>query len=267
MAKRKKIGLALGSGGSRGFAHIGVIKVLVDNNIPIDFISGTSAGSIVGGMYSLTKDIDEVLSFCTSMDYFDFLKIFADPVMQSGVIRGNRIEEFVELFTKGAKIQDTKIPFRAVTTDVNTGDRYIFKKGQLAKALRASSSIPVFMKPLKYGKRLLIDGGASEPVPVKTTREMGADVVIAINLDSVFFPDIETTEEIKMNLNMAQIAKESFYLLRYNLAKSTAESADHIIEPHVKYTFFRGFTKVNEIIKIGEKAAIKALPEIMKLIS
>jgi len=255
LSSRKKIGLALGSGGAKGLAHIGVIKYLVENNIPIDHIAGASAGALIGGMYAATKDIYEIEKLAKEFSYFDFLNIFTDISLSKGLVRGNKAIEYLKKHIGPMKIEDLKIPFQAVATDIITAKTIILDSGELIKAIRASGSIPGLFKPVHYEDYYLVDGGTSMPVPVKIVRQMGADIVIAVNLDFVYF----SPKHRKNSLNIAQILEQSVNLLRYHLADENVKDADIVIKPDIPPVRLTAVVKGEKLIKAGEIAAQEAL--------
>lgn len=262
---RKKVGLALGNGGARGLAHIGVIKSLVKNNIPIDLIAGTSVGALIGGMYVTLGDIWKVEKIWQEMNYKDFLKLFTDPSLQSGVFRGDKPKEFLYKHIGKVNIEDAKIPFQAVATDIVTGQIYRFKKGDLVNAVRASGSLPFFLRPVSFGKKVLIDGATSEPVPVATAKKMGADIVIAVNLDSVFF-DKETISEDTKNPSTFSILRSTLNLFRYHLAQENVRTANIVINPNIPEVGLHNFVNGQDIINKGEFATDEIIKDIKKLI-
>ncbi|PIU29168.1 MAG: hypothetical protein COT09_02270, partial [Candidatus Hydromicrobium americanum] len=178
-AIRPKIGLALGSGGPKGLSHIGIIKVLEENNITIDFIAGASIGSVIGGFYASTKNIKKIEKIALSNNWRQTLPLFFDPSLRQGFVSGRKIKIFIENIIGKIHFKDLKIPFSVVATDIKTGETVIINEGEVALAIRASSSIPLIFKPLKLDSMLLVDGGLSLPVPVGVVRRMGADLVIA----------------------------------------------------------------------------------------
>ena len=262
--KQPKVGLALGSGGARGLAHIGVIKVLEENNIPIDFIAGCSIGAMVGGLYALTKDINLVEKIAMATDWRRIVSLLAEPALFSGgLVGGEKIEKFILDQTGGKSYKDLKVPFIAVATDINTGEEVKIKEGSLAKAIRASSSVPLVFKPCKRGNKLLVDGGLSDPVPVDVAREMGAEIVIAVNLDAHFFGN-RTEAKTYNKLGVYTIANNAINILRYHLAQYCLRDADIIIAPKVGATSWTKFTSGRGIIKKGEAETRLALPKIKK---
>lgn len=186
---RPKIGLALGGGGPKGLAHIGVIKILEKHNIPIDFIAGTSAGSLVGGLYAYSRDIASVEAHVMNKNWIQMLSVFADPSLKGGFIEGNRMEQFLEEYLHGATFNDVKIPYQATAVDMQSGTLVHLHAGSLSRAIRASSAVPILFKPVEIEKRLYLDGGILSSVPVQTVKKMGADIVIAVQLNRYYDPD------------------------------------------------------------------------------
>ncbi|WP_240620168.1 patatin-like phospholipase family protein, partial [Peribacillus acanthi] len=150
--REPKIGLALGSGGARGFAHLGVLKVLKENNIKVDYIAGSSMGALVGAFYAAGTDMDQLYKISSNFKRKYFLD-FTVPKM--GFISGKKVKEFIRIFTKNKKLEDLDIPLWIVTTDIKTGEKVIFKEGPIAEAVRASISIPGIFVPEKINNRLL----------------------------------------------------------------------------------------------------------------
>lgn len=264
--KYKKVGLALSSGGWRGLAHLGVIKALVRHGVPIDYIAGSSAGALIGGMYDALEDVDKVEEIIGGLRYRDLAKVFSDPYSSSGILKGDKVSKFLRGYIKDKKMEDLKIPFGAVTTDLKTGETVVLKKGGVVEGIRASMSVPLVFEPVQYGERLLVDGGASTPVPVGVVREMGAEVVIGVNLYGHAFP-IENWEDDR--LGRVEVAKLSYHLVIHQLAKKDVEEADLAIEPKVVERGFNIFFKVvhnEEAIKKGEEAVEMMIDDIKKLI-
>jgi len=260
--KRLKIGLALGSGGAKGLSHIGVIKVLEENNIPIDFIAGSSIGALVGGFYATTRDIKQIEKISLATNWRQVLS-FIDLSLRQGLIGGRKIKKFIEDYIGKVHFQDLEIPFSAVATDLKTGKVVPLDKGEVALAIRASISFPLIFKPVKYRGKLLADGGLSLPVPVEVVRKMGADIVIAVNLDTNYFTD---DHKISTNFGFYKIANNSINLLRYHLACSNIKEADLVISPKTGDIKWDKFLNSKNIILSGEQATRKILPQLNKLI-
>ena len=260
-SKQPKIGLALGSGGPKGLSHIGIIKVLEKNNIPIDFIAGVSIGSVVGGFYAYTKNIEKIEEIALSNNWRHTLSLFFDPSLSQGLVNGRKIKIFIENIIGKIHFKDLKIPFSVVTTDIKTGKAVIMDKGEVATAIRASSSIPLIFKPVKLGNSLLVDGGLSIPVPAGVVRGMGADIVIAVNLDADYFSDIQDS-----NFGFYRIANNSIKLLRYNLSSSNIRDADIIINPKVGKVGWNKFIDSKSVILAGEEAMQLSILQLKELI-
>jgi len=259
-SKRPKIGLALGSGGSRGLAHIGVIKALEENNIPIDFIAGSSIGAMAGGFYAAGLSIKKMEEISLETNWRRMFSL-VDPHLKQGLISGEKVKTFIEGYVDGKKIEDCKIPFVAVATDLKTGEIVILNKGEMAQAIRASISIPLVFKPVEIDGKTLADGGLSAPVPVEIVRGMGADIIIAINLDKHYHD-----EEWKPG--WYDIANGSLNILRHHLALSNVASADMVINIDVgKNNYWYQFINGQDKILTGEKATKEILPRLQEIIN
>ncbi len=179
-----KIGLALGSGSARGLAHIGVLKVLEREKIPIDLIVGTSIGSQIGGIYASGIDAVTIEEIALNISWQQTAKIFFPTISKSGLVDGSKIEKFVENFIGMKTFPKLRIPFAVVATDIETGKEIIIKTGSVSKAIRASCSIPGIFAPMKYRNKYLVDGGLVNPIPADVARRIGADIVIGVNVMS-----------------------------------------------------------------------------------
>ena len=264
--KQKKLGLALGSGGWRALAHLGVIKELLKNNIKISYIAGSSAGSLVGGMYAAFQDIDQVEAiFRENMSYRRLLYTFSDPRPQWGIFKGEKMEQVFEQYLKKRQIEDLPIPFCAMACNLLTGEVVELKTGGLSKAIHASLAVPFFLQPVKLGKMRLIDGGTAVPIPVKTVKQMGAEVVIAVNLQKNQFPMSDH------KISAFKTALKTSQVMLHHLAKHTQQAADLILKPDIDesgdYTNpFLGFVKSNDVISDGEKVVKDNIQTIKKLL-
>jgi NTE family protein len=177
--KVKKIGLALGGGAARGWSHIGVIRVLEKAGIPIDYIAGTSIGSLIGGVYASGK-MDALEDLALKLDVKKVMGYLDMAYSKNGLLDGKKVKTLLSGHFTKKRIEDVRIPFIAVATDIETGKEIQFKSGNLVEAIRASISIPGIFTPVKKGKMYLVDGGLVNPVPVNVVRQMGADIVIAV---------------------------------------------------------------------------------------
>jgi NTE family protein len=261
MSKRKKIGLALGSGGYRGFAHIGVFKSLKKHKIPIDYISGTSAGALVGAYYALFKNVKEIEQDLIGSER-ESMKFLLDFNWFGGLIGGHKFVDYLEKRFKKQKFSDVKIPLQIATTDLSKGLPYVFSRGSLARAVRASTSIPLVFKPFLYRGKVLVDGGICNPLPVNLVENMGADIIIGVNL-------YNKNEFIAKKINMAHVFNRVQQTYLYHLSQGSIKKCDIVIEPDASSfdgdnNFSKYFTKkiAEKLISIGEKATDKAIPRI-----
>ncbi|MBW1979337.1 MAG: patatin-like phospholipase family protein, partial [Deltaproteobacteria bacterium] len=178
-----KVGLALGSGSSRGWAHIGVIKALAEAGVHIDYVAGTSIGAVVGAVYASGR-IAALENVVLNLDWKKVVNLFDVVFPKSGLIDGNKIAEFLRSNIGGGKnIEDLSLPFCAVSTDLATGNEVVIQDGDIIEAVRASISVPGIFTPVRKGNMILVDGGLVNPVPVSVVRKMGADLVIAVDLN------------------------------------------------------------------------------------
>lgn len=250
-----KIGLALGSGGARGFAHLGVIKTLLDAEIPIDMIAGSSMGAMIGCFYGAGLDVERLYKLSKVFRrkyYLDF------TLPKMGFISGNRVKELIRIITFGRNIEQLDIPVHIVATELGTGDKIVFKEGPIADAVRASISIPGIFVPEKYNGKLLVDGGVVDRVPVSVVEEMGADIIIAVDVSHV-----KRNTEITSILD---VIMQSIDILQMEILANREIASDIMIKPPVEMYSSRAFTNIDEIIAIGEEEAKKYIDSIKGLI-
>ncbi len=257
----KKIGLALGGGSVKGLAHIGIIKALEEAGIDIDFIAGTSMGAIVGGYYAATKDINGLEKLSLE---FKKNKIFSLKNMlkkdAGAFFREESVADWLEKKLGKINIENCKIPFAAVATNVKNGEKTIFRAGDMANALRASSAIPLIFSPVKIGNELFIDGGMADPVPADVVKEMGAECVIAADVSSRW---LEAPDDMANMKGIYAALAQALSVVEYQLSKNIlAKSADIVLRPPVfNYQWFQ-FEYAPEIIKIGKEETLLRLKEI-----
>lgn len=262
MKKYKKIGLALGSGGVRGLAHLGVIKALIKNGIEISYLSGSSIGAWVGAHYALYRDIEKTANY-TAGKKKEKIASFLEPTT-SGLIKGEKLELMLNEWLGNSSFSDLKIPFAVAATDLITGNKLVLKNGNVAKAVRASMAVPGFFKPVVINNWAVVDGGLSNPVPVDLVKEMGAEIVIAVNLDfSAGFPNVSPEK-----VSLSDVAGGTVEIMRHHLAQYSCQGADFIIQPPLRpYSSWKDYFMNNnngEIIYMAEKATEKIIPEIKK---
>lgn len=283
-----RVGLALGGGGARGAAHFGVLKVLEEEGVPIDIIAGTSMGAIVGGMYAQNPDAGEIikkyLSFLESMDYESLglqnivpqdeeephlLQKFAKTIARrvyissmgsrSGIMKPDILEDALKTLLDRGSVRDAKIPFGAVATDLNSGNTLLLREGSLRKAVKRSALIPGFLPPEEDGTRLITDGGVSDPIPVRSARDMGADMVIAVSVDPTTMASIEDP-------NMINIMRRCDLIRGIYMSRIQTEMADVCIWPDMSGAHWSEFLSSEEFIQAGEAETRKKLPDIKKAI-
>ena len=204
---KSNIGLALGSGAARGLSHLGVIRALEEAGIKIDYVAGTSMGAIVGAVYASGK-LDSFEKVYSDFDRKKIVSLFDVVLPRSGLIDGKKLANFVRDYIGAKEINDLLIPFRAVATDIDTGQEVIFQSGDIIEAVRASVSVPGIFTPLLWQGRTLVDGGLVNPVPVTTARQMGADFVIAVDINhDILSGKIERTNAKIANKALAKKKK------------------------------------------------------------
>ena len=255
----KKIGLALSGGGARGYAHLGVLQAFERYGIPIDFIAGTSAGSFAGGAFSTGLSAHEIIRFGENLSWF---KIAGFSYSPRGLLSNAGLATFIERNLPVRRFEDLKIPFAAVACDLETGDEVVLKdKGDIATAIRASCAVPgVFTPVASEAGRPLIDGGVITPMPTHVVREMGADIVIAVDLMTC-----GATFHGAPRTLVGTLFQSAMTLLR---AASRAQHyhADIIIEPAIAHIRPDEMRKRDEMIELGERAAIEKIEEIRNLL-
>ncbi len=269
---RKQVGLALSSGTARGIAHIGVLKVLTDNKIPIDVMAGTSAGALFGGLYAAGMSINELVEFALLLNQkskvLSGMWDFQLPP-RSGLIKGNRTMNFIKQFLGDQRIEDLKLPFHIVATDVISGEEVIFSEGALVEAIRASISVIGVFTPAKVGSRYLIDGGAVNPVPTSVLAERGADIIIA----SSVIPSLEDRlqrKELKREgrvPNVMGVLLSMMEVMESEIIKTRMNPANIVIRPAVEVFSAMEFERAKEFIELGEEAAYRALDQIKQLLT
>jgi NTE family protein len=252
--KPAKVALVLGAGASKGFAHIGVLKVLESNKIPIHMIVGTSAGSFVGALYAYGFNAFELQKLSFALEKNDIIDL---AVPDKGFIKGEKIEGYINNILRETPIEKLRIPFYAVATDVQNGREVVFGSGNTGTAVRASCAIPgIFIPPVISG-RMYVDGGIVSPVAVDAAKRFGADIVIAVDLSS----DIDSS----LPKGTVEVILQSIGIMYAKLSAAQLAKADIVISPKVGYLGSADFTKRHEAVLEGEKAALLALPKIQEI--
>ena len=251
MKEKPKIGLALGAGSARGIAHLGGIKVLEKYQVPIDFIAGSSMGALVGALYACGLKVDFLIKFAGELQ----AKSWIDLCMpRTGLISGKKVETMLGMLTKNMRIEDLEIPFAAVATDIERGEAVVLNSGNVAAAVRASISIPVIFKPVRYQGRLLVDGGVIDRVPVTAVREMGADVVIAV--------DVNRFVTFQPVTNIIDVMLQTLDIMERKILDGKVLDTEVLIRPKVGEISPAHFHRVDELVEQGELAAEAAISRI-----
>jgi len=249
--KPVKIGLALGGGAARGFAHIGVIKVLEAQGIVPDIVVGTSAGAVVGALYAAGNSGFELQKLSFKLDES---KISDWSVPDRGVLKGEALQQFVNDAVAQRPIEGLKKPFAVVATDLHSGESILFRTGNTGMAVRASATVPGIFRPVSINGHEYVDGGLSSPIPVRSVRQMGADVVIAVDISAH-----PVNQPVRGTLD---ILLQTFTIMGQNLARYELKEADVVIRPQVGSVGSTDFLARHDAILEGEKAAQAALPRL-----
>jgi len=271
MKKRRNIGLALSGGGARGLAHIGVLKVLQEEKVPIDMIAGASIGALIGAIYAQGKDVSVIKKAALELNMKKLVSLADFRLNRTGFIGGRKVGSLLKsIMGSDVEFSDLKIPLACVATDINNCGEVIITQGSVLEAVRASISIPGIFTVVKWQGRYLVDGGLVNPVPVSVLRKMGSDYVIAVNV----IPDIHhrvllADEEVKADLkepHIFSVIVQAIQMAQCLLVKSSIQDADIIISPNAAHIGFGDFHRAQECIKQGETAAKDSVLEIKKLL-
>ncbi|MDD5126875.1 MAG: patatin-like phospholipase family protein [Dehalococcoidales bacterium] len=271
---RKKVGLVLGSGSARGLAHIGVLRVLKEENIPVDMIAGTSIGALVGAMYALRRNIARVEAIADNMKWSRLLSLVDLTIPKTGLIRGQRLLAWGRsLIGRDILFSDLEIPFACVATDIMDGQETVINEGSVTEAVRASISIPGIFSPAKRGNRYFVDGGLVNPIPVSIVKNMGAEFVIAVNIlpdtgggDRTYMVEGRGKKALK-EPSIIDILMQSIYIGSRPLIRTALKSADIVIEPDVTYIGPSEFHRASECILQGALAAADCIPKLKRLLA
>jgi NTE family protein len=255
-----KVALVLGGGGARGFAHVGVIRVLEDAGIPVELIVGASVGSLIGALYAgptNSRVLERTARDLEREDLFDFA--LAPALFGTGLASGDRLERFVRKHLEVGRIEELRIPYAAVATDLDTGEMVVLRSGDVARAVRASSAIPGVFEPVELDERLLVDGAVSNNLPVQVARDMGADVVIAVDVTAV-------DSRARPPANFVEVILRAVNLVVHAGAEEARADADVLLAPEVGRVGFIDFDRKDEAIAAGSEAARVALPGIRSIV-
>ncbi|MCK9687221.1 patatin-like phospholipase family protein [Scleromatobacter humisilvae] len=246
-----RVALALGGGAARGFAHIGVIEVLEENGIHPDIVTGTSAGSLVAALYASGRTGKELENIAIGMDE-SALTDWSFP--GRGLIRGEALAHYVREATGNKPLEQMKIPLGIVATDLDSGKPILFRRGDVGTAVRASSAVPAVFQPVKLGTHEYVDGGLTSPVPVRAARDMGADVIIAVDISQL--PDGGDTS------NALHMLLQTFSIMSRSINELELKEAEIALHPRLVGVAGTDFTVRKKNIEAGREAALAMLPQI-----
>jgi NTE family protein len=256
--KPATIAVVLGAGASKGFAHIGVLKVLEAQNIPIHMVVGTSVGSLVGSLYASGKTAFELQGIAMKMERDNIID-YDWKIWNGGLIKGEKLENFINLNIQNTPIEKLKIRYYAVATNAATGEEVVFDRGNTGMAVHASCSVPGVFRPLKIGSSTYLDGSVVSPVAVDVARRNGADIVIAVDISGGINTDVPS--------GIMDTMRKSVDIMYSRIAEYQTKNADIVIRPNMKNIGSTDMNKFNEAIFEGEKAASLKIPEILKIVA
>jgi len=254
-----KIGLALSGGAVRGMAHVGVLRALAENGIPIDCIAGTSSGSIVGGAYAAGLSIEKIAEFGRNLRWRHIGRI---TMSRLGVQSNERLEQYLRDRLPVTKFEDLAIPFAAVATDLNTHTAVVLKgQGDIPRAIRASCTIPGWYVPVIDDQgRQLVDGGLVAVVPTAVTRSLGADIVIAVDVNS------EGLSFVGSSTSMIGILLQSMMVVQQTSSAYQLGMSDIVVSPKIGHIGYHKMGRADEVIAAGYEAGLKSIPQIREVI-
>jgi NTE family protein len=254
-----RIGLALSGGAARGMAHVGVLRALIENDIRIDCIAGTSAGSIVGGAYAAGMSLDEIRGFGRTLRWRDIGRV---TMSRLGIQSNERLEQYLRARLPVTRFEELQIPFAAVATELKTGMAVVMRdEGDVPFAIRASCAIPGWYVPVADGEgRQLVDGGLVAVVPTSMTRALGADIVIAVDVNS------EGATFIGPTSSVIGVLLQSLLVVQKTASHNQRELADLVINPKVGHIRWDEMGRADELMALGYEAGLKRIPDIRALI-
>ncbi len=254
--KPARVAVVLGAGGARGFSHIGVLKILETQKVPIDMIIGSSVGSLVGSIYAAGFNAFQLQAMAMAVQRADLIDL---TLPDNGFVRGERLEKFVNRTVAHIGLEQMRIPLRVVATDIQTGKETIFATGDTGWAVRASCSIPGVFQPVRIGNKTYVDGGVVSPVAVDAARKAGADVVIAV--------DVSAGVRGAVPQKTVDTILQAIDIMYTKIAETQLKNADVVIRPKVGSIAASDFDRRGEAILEGEKAALAAMPQIQHILA
>jgi NTE family protein len=254
-----RVGLVLGGGAARGLAHVGVLRVLEDAGIPVELVVGTSVGSLVGALYADGHNARALEHLARDLDRGDFFDFGLAPALfGTGLARGARLERWVRDHLRAGRVEDLAIRYAAVATDLDDGSAVVLARGDVARAVRASSAIPGVFEPVELDGRLLVDGGVVANLPVTVARQLGADVVIAVDVT-------EVSGKAKPS-SFVEVLLRAVTILTHEGVERSALASDVLVAPAVGDVDLLDFDAKDRTIAAGVAAAREKLPEIRRAV-
>ncbi len=284
MRKRRKIGLALGGGGARGFAHLGVLIALEENNIPVDVIAGTSMGAAMGAAKALGMDLGKLAQLLSCLDLNELLQVSENTMreVQRAIARGMveyvrgtswrkettpenlaRMYELFSLLTAKKNFSDVQIPFAVVAADVESGERVVLREGKLYQAVTASAAVPGIFAPVAHCGRYLIDGGVIEKVPAETIIDMGAEIVIAVDTGAQLTGRVDSSFDLLFQSQ--RITSQSLTALQLERARKRLDGRLILLQPDVAWITLFAFEHLSDAVRAGKDEALARMSEIRNL--
>lgn len=261
--ERGKVGLVLGGGGARGLAHIGVLKVIAEERLPVDLLVGTSVGAIVGSLYASGMPIKELEKLGENVGWNQLSDISTANLVKLLVtyklLSSKKMEDYLSKHIGNLRFDELPIQFACIAADLKTGERIILREGKLAPAVRASATIPGAFTPVEYRHRLLVDGGIVDNVPTDTAKLLGANIIIAVPIQADF-----------SNYNVSNvlfILNQAIYIQGEVITQEKLNIADAVIKPRVGHVLALDLGKSKTCIEAGTVAARRALPELKRTIT
>jgi len=261
-----KLGLALGGGGAKGFAHLGILEVLTEAGIEFDIVAGTSIGAFIGAVYVSDK-LEELKNYAVNIGITDIPFLLGPTWPQGGLFSGKVLGKLIDEYIHIENIEDLKKPFATVCIDLNSGEVVTFTEGNLKRAVRASTSIPGLFKPVLFEGKLLVDGGVLESVPDQAARDLGADFIVAIDLLS----DLSGNQTFNngKSPSIVEVVQRSSILAQRKITefKFKERPPEIVISPPLSHIKVMDFHNGKAIVEIGREAAKKVLPELLEKIT
>ncbi len=256
--RQARIGLALGGGAARGFAHVGVIQVLEEAGLQPQVVAGTSAGSLVAALYASGKSSQDLRRVAETMEEAEITDWML-PILNRGALRGEALARYVNTQVGGRPIEQMKIPLGIVATDLHTGEAVTFRRGNTGSAVRASSAVPAVFQPVRIGEREYVDGGLVAPVPVRQVREMGANFVIAV--------DISSDPEGNPAGDTFQILMQTFAIMGKSINSLALREAEFVVRPPLSGVKSADFGARRRSIEAGRSVMLAMLPQLKSRIA